>query len=96
MAKLAACFGTSHSTMLFSAVENWQALFDHVDCKAPINDFEGTPRSFEYLLKNTPAAASANIAKEAIAERHKATTAAMDRLANDIATRQPGCDDRCR
>ena len=85
MAALAAAFGTSHSTMLFSAVENWQALFDHVDCKAPINDFEGTPRSFEYLLKNTPAAARAKISKEAIAERHKATIAAMERLDRDIA-----------
>jgi len=33
--------------MLFSLRENWQAMFDHVDCRAPIYDFEGEPRSFD-------------------------------------------------
>jgi hypothetical protein len=85
MARLTAAFGSSHSTMLFSSVENWQALFDHVDCKAPINDFEGTPRSFDELLKATPPSAAAKISKDAIAVRHKATSEAMDRLNADIA-----------
>ncbi|MBM3526738.1 MAG: protocatechuate 3,4-dioxygenase [Alphaproteobacteria bacterium] len=85
MARIVAAFGTSHSTMLFSAVENWQALFDHVDCKAPINDFEGTPRSFDELLKSTPPAAAAKISKEAIAQRHRTTWGAMDRLQADLA-----------
>lgn len=85
MARLIAAFGTSHSTMLFSAVENWQSLFDHVDCRAPISDFDGKPRSFDDLLKSTPPAARQNITKAAIAQRHKATMAAMDRLADDIA-----------
>ena len=52
MAQVVAAFGTSHSTMLFSPLENWQKLFDHVDCEAPINDFEGKPRSFADLLKS--------------------------------------------
>jgi Catalytic LigB subunit of aromatic ring-opening dioxygenase len=85
MARLTKAFGSSHSTMLFSAVENWQALFDHVDCKAPINDFEGTPRAFDELLKATPPDAADKISKDAIAARHKATTEAMDRLNTDIA-----------
>ena len=54
MARVVAAFGTSHSTMLFSSVENWQAMFDHVDCRAPIYDFDGKPRSFEELLKSAP------------------------------------------
>lgn len=85
MARLVAAFGTSHSTMLFSAVENWQGLFDHVDCKAPIYDFEGTPRSFEELLASTPPAAQARLSKDATAERYESTAKAMDRLDRDIA-----------
>ena len=86
MARLVAAFGSSHSTMLFSAVENWQALFDHVDCKAPINDFDGKPRSFDELLKATPPDAAAKISKDAIASRHQQTSEAMDRLnANIVA-----------
>ena len=85
MAQLVAAFGSSHSTMLFSAVENWQTLFDHVDCKAPISDFDGTPRSFDDLLKATPPSAAANISSEAIQRRHQDMSAAMDRLDADIA-----------
>ncbi len=85
MARLVAAFGSSHSTMLFSSVANWQALFDHVDCKAPIHDRDGTPRSFEELLRSTPPDAAAKIAPTAIAERHAATRAGMERLQADIA-----------
>lgn len=85
MARIVAAFGTSHSTMLFSSAEHWQALFDHVDCKAPINDLEGVPRSYDELLKTTPPAAAANLAKDVLAKRHAETEAAMDRLEADIA-----------
>jgi hypothetical protein len=85
MGRLVAAFGSSHSTMLFSSVENWLALFDHVDCKAPINDLNGTPRSFADLLQSTPASAAANISQEAIVERHGATNRGMERLQADIA-----------
>jgi 3-O-methylgallate 3,4-dioxygenase len=86
MARVVAAFGTSHSTMLFSSRENWQAMFDHVDCRAPIYDFEGKPRSFEELLKSTPASASSKISATAQAERHQQTMDAMDRLQSAIAT----------
>ena len=76
MARIVAAFGTSHSTMLFSSAEHWQALFDHVDCKAPINDLEGVPRSYDELLKTTPPAAAANLAKDVLAKRHAETEAA--------------------
>ena len=66
--------------MLFSSRENWQAMFDHVDCRAPIYDFDGNPRSFEDLLKSTPAGASSKISAAAQAERHQQTMDAMDRL----------------
>ena len=86
MARVVAAFGTSHSTMQFSSRENWQAMFDHVDCRAPIYDFEGKPRSFEELLKSTPASASSKISATAQAERHQQTMDAMDRLQSAIAT----------
>lgn len=84
MARLVAAFGSSHSTMLFSAVENWLAMFDHVDCRAPINDFNGKPRSFDELLKTTPAGAASKIAPDAMRARHATTNAGMDRLQADI------------
>jgi 3-O-methylgallate 3,4-dioxygenase len=71
--------------MLFSTAEHWQAMFDHVDCRAPINDFQGKPRSYDELLATTPPEAAANIAKDTLARRHAETEAAMDRLESDIA-----------
>jgi hypothetical protein len=69
-----------------SSVEHWQEMFDRVDRRAPINDFDGNPRTFDELLKTLPPDASAKIAGEAMAERHRATMDAMDRLERDIAT----------
>jgi hypothetical protein len=85
MAQVVAAFGTSHSTMLVSSVEHWQEMFDRVDRRAPINDFNGNPRTFDELLKTLPPDAAAKIAKDAQAERHRATMDAMDRLEHDIA-----------
>ena len=85
MAKVVAAFGSSHSTMLVSSVEHWQEMFDRVDRRAPINDFDGVPRTFDELLKTLPADAAAKVTAGAQAERHRATMAAMDRLERDIA-----------
>jgi len=85
MARVVAGFGTSHSTMQFSSRENWQGMFDHVDCRAPIYDFEGKPRSFEELVTSTPASALPKISAAAQAQRHQQTTDAMDRLQSAIA-----------
>jgi catalytic LigB subunit of aromatic ring-opening dioxygenase len=85
MAQIVAAFGTSHSTMQFSTVENWQSLFDHVDCRAPIYDLQGVPRPYEDVLKSTPPGAAVNISKETIARHHKEIHVAMDRLTVDIA-----------
>lgn len=85
MAQIVAAFGSSHSTMLVSSVEHWQEMFDRVDRRAPINDFDGAPRTFDELLNNLPPNATAIIAKDAMAQRHRATMDAMDRLERDIA-----------
>jgi 3-O-methylgallate 3,4-dioxygenase len=71
--------------MLVSSVEHWQEMFDRVDRRAPINDFDGAPRTFDELLQNLPPDAAAKISKDAQAERHHATMDAMDRLERDIA-----------
>ena len=85
MAQVVAAFGSSHSTMLVSSVEHWQEMFDRVDRRAPINDFDGVPRTFDELLKTLPADAAAKVTAGAQAERHRATMDAMDRLERDIA-----------
>ena len=84
MARLVAAFGSSHSTMLFSSVEHWIEMFDHIDRKAPIHDLEGVARSFDDLIKSRPADADDRIAPSVIAERHARTRQAMDRLQSDI------------
>jgi hypothetical protein len=84
MAQVVAAFGSSHSTMLVSSVEHWQEMFDRVDRRAPINDFDGAPRTFDELLKTLPADAAAKVSAGAQAERHRATMDAMDRLERDI------------
>jgi hypothetical protein len=84
MAQVVAAFGSSHSTMLVSSVEHWQEMFDRVDRRAPINDFDGAPRTFDELLNNLPPDAAAKVARETMAERHRATMDAMDRLERDI------------
>lgn len=85
MAKLVAAFGTSHSTMLLSPLENWLKLFDHIDVKAPINDFSGEERSFQYLLDHPPADAAARIAPAAVTRYFEATDSAMARIKADLA-----------
>ena len=79
-ARLVAAYGSSHSTMLFSAEANWQKLFDHVDVKVPVHDAEGVERSFDYLLAHLPYDAAGRIAPALMAQRHRATMAALDRL----------------
>ena len=84
-ARLVAAYGSSHSTMLFSAEANWQKLFDHVDVKVPVHDTEGIERSFDYLLAHLPSDAAERIAPALMAQRHQATMAALDRLQRNIA-----------
>ena len=85
MAKLVAAFGSSHSTMQFSSVEHWIEMFDHVDRRAPIVDFDGVPRSYDEIVKSRPADAEARIAPNMQTERHAATWRAMDRVEAAIA-----------
>lgn len=71
--------------MLLSPVENWLKLFDHIDVKAPIHDFEGIPRSYAELLQSLPADAQERLNPKLIASRHETTRLAMDRIKTGIA-----------
>ncbi len=71
--------------MLLSPVENWLKLFDHIDVKAPIHDFEGIPRSYAELLQSLPADAQERLTPTLIADRHETTRLAMDRIKTGIA-----------
>ena len=84
MAQVVAAFGSSHSTMLVSSVEHWQEMFDRVDRRAPINDFDGNPRTFDELLKTLPADAAAKVSAGAQAARHRATMEATSRLGKTV------------
>jgi len=85
MARIVAAFGTSHSTMLMSALEHWLVMFDHVDRRAPIYDFAGRRRSFDELLACLPPEAAARVAPAAMIRRFEQAQSAMTRLAGDIA-----------
>jgi len=73
MAKLVAAFGTSHSTMLFSSVDHWIDRFDDIDRKAPIHDFDGAERSFDWLLDHSPPDAEEKLSGTAMKRRHAQT-----------------------
>lgn len=84
MARITAAFGSSHSTMQFSRVENWHKLFDYIDRNVPIHDYEGNVHAFDDLLKTLPPDAAQKLAPKVMAERHAATFRAMDRLRADV------------
>jgi Catalytic LigB subunit of aromatic ring-opening dioxygenase len=85
MARLVAAFGTSHSTMLFSPLENWLKLFDHIDVKSPIVDFEGAPQPFEAMVRRRPPDAAERLSPARIRAGFAATAAGMNRLEAEMA-----------
>jgi hypothetical protein len=85
MAELVAAFGSSHSTMQFSSVEHWIEMFDHIDRKSPIHDFDGVARSFDELLAARPSDAALRISPDSMIRRHAEMQRAMNRLEADLA-----------
>ena len=55
MARLIAAFGTSHSPMLASRVEDWQTGFIARDKARQFVDFDGNACDFDTLLSRAPA-----------------------------------------
>ncbi len=85
MARLVAAYGSSHSIMLTSELEDWISGFPERDRALPLYDRAGNRQSYDDHLKLAPANACELIAPAAITRRFNDTQAAMDRLRDDIA-----------
>jgi hypothetical protein len=84
MAKLVAAFGSSHSPMLASSIEDWQSGFLSRDQARQFVDLDGNPCSYTELLARAPADAMQRIAREHLARRHGEAMAAIARLRDDV------------
>jgi hypothetical protein len=85
MAQLVAAFGTSHSPMLASRVEEWQTVFLARDKARQFVDFDGKPCDYDTLLSRAPADALERIAPAQLTRRHGEAMTAMARLRDDVA-----------
>lgn len=85
MAQLVAAFGSSHSPMLASRIEDWQTGFLARDKARQFVDFDGNACDYGTLLSRAPSDALERIAPEHLARRHGEAMAAMARLRDDVA-----------
>ena len=85
MARLVAAFGTSHSPMLASRIEDWQTGFLARDKARQFVDFDGHACDYDTLLSRAPEDAQERIAPEHLTRRHGEAMAAMARLRDDVA-----------
>ena len=70
MARLVRAFGSSHSAMQMAALDGWLAMFDHIDRKSPVYDFDGEPRGFDDLVASRPATAERLLSRPEIERRY--------------------------
>lgn len=85
MAQFVAAFGSSHSPMLASRVEDWQTGFLARDKARRFVDFDGNECDYDTLLARAPVDALERIAPAHLSRRHAEANAAMTRLRNDVA-----------
>jgi Catalytic LigB subunit of aromatic ring-opening dioxygenase len=85
MAQLVAAFGSSHSPMLASRIDDWQGGFLARDQARQFVDLDGNACNYAELLARAPADALQRIAPEHLARRHSEAVAAMARLRDDVA-----------
>lgn len=88
MARLVAAFGSSHSPMLAARAEDWHSGFLSRDRARAHVDLDGNPCTYDTLLARAPADAMERIAPAVLARRHAEITAAIARLADDVARAQ--------
>ena len=86
MARLVAAFGSSHSPMLASRIEDWQSGFLNRDQARQFVDLDGNACSYAELLARAPVDAMQRLAPEHLARRHGEAMAAMARLRDDVVT----------
>jgi len=85
MARLAAAFGSSHSVMLASELQDWLTGFRQSDLRMKYFDREGRPRSYEEVLAQAPSNIGELLTEEAITGRFNDVHRAMRRLKAEIA-----------
>jgi hypothetical protein len=85
MAQLMAAFGSSHSPMLASRIDDWRDGFLARDQARQFVDLDGHACNYAELLARAPADALQRIAPEHLARRHGEAMAAMARLRDDVA-----------
>ena len=85
MARLVAAFGSSHSIMLTTSLEDWQVRFRERDKEIHLIDHEGDPIAWDEAVKSAPANAAELIKPERIAERFANAHAMIAKLKGDIA-----------
>src|ERR1700722_10761419 len=85
MAQLHAAFGSSHSPMLASRIEDWQSGFLARDQARQFVDLDGNACNYAELLARAPTDALQRIAPEHLTRRHGEAMAAMARLRDDVA-----------
>jgi hypothetical protein len=89
MARLVAGFGSSHSPMLATLVEDWQGgAFTNRDKARAHIDLDGNAARYDDLLAKAPADALARIEPQLLASRHADVQACIARLRDDIAAAQ--------
>jgi 3-O-methylgallate 3,4-dioxygenase len=86
MAQLHAAFGSSHSPMLASRIEDWQSGFLARDQARQFVDLDGNACNYTDLLARAPADALQRITPEHLTRRHGEAMTAMARLRDDVAT----------
>jgi 3-O-methylgallate 3,4-dioxygenase len=85
MATLAAAFGSSHSVMLSSTLEDWLHGFGESDLRMPYFDRGGRRISYQDLLASAPANARDYITQDSITDRWRVVQDAMARMKEEIA-----------
>ncbi len=85
MARLAAAFGSSHSPMLASRLDEWETGFLRRDQARAFVDLDGNACTYDELLAKAPPDAMARIAPDQLARRHAEATASIARLRGDVA-----------
>ena len=86
MARLAAAFGSSHSVMLASTLEDWLTGFRESDPRMPYYDDDGRRCSYADVLARAPADAEKHITPELITARFGEVQQAMQRMKAEIAS----------
>src|SRR4051794_33678306 len=69
MARLVSAFGSSHSVMLATQLEDWLTKFREADKVLPFYDKQGNKLSYDQVLAEAPADAAQLVTPEAITQR---------------------------